>query len=166
MVSASWTRRKSSNRSACEPRAPRCTSEINKVRKRRSGLSSLTESLPIRAPLTDSHDSDVTGANSCLCAAFSTRIGPLTAQVAIAAGYDNQATRNVDPGSCGGVNHSAKLLIRAAGLHSSIALRTDIALQIRARNTGRHAQGFAEAPQHRARPLSGVADEPALKRLG
>jgi hypothetical protein len=42
--------RKSSNRSACEPRAPRWTSEINKVRKRRSGLSSLEESLPIPVP--------------------------------------------------------------------------------------------------------------------
>src|SRR5204863_10102543 len=57
MVSASWVLRKSSNRSACEPRAPRWTSEMNKVRQRRSGLSSLKESLPMHVPLTDSHDS-------------------------------------------------------------------------------------------------------------
>src|SRR6516162_11305595 len=61
MVSASWLRRKSSNLSACEPRAPRWTSEINKVRKRRSGLPSLTASLPMNAALTDSHDKGMTG---------------------------------------------------------------------------------------------------------
>src|SRR6266498_1718442 len=60
MVSASWVLRKSSNCSACEPRAPRWTSEINKVRKRRSGLSSLKESLPIPVHLTDSCDRAMT----------------------------------------------------------------------------------------------------------
>src|SRR6478672_13299560 len=60
MVSASWLRRKSSNRSACEPRAPRWTSEMNKVRKRRSGHSSLKGSLPMRRDLTDSHDKAMT----------------------------------------------------------------------------------------------------------
>src|SRR4030081_3514002 len=60
MVSASWLRRKSSNRSACEPRAPRWTSEINKVRKRRSGHSSLIASLPMREQLADFHDSAMT----------------------------------------------------------------------------------------------------------
>src|SRR5712675_1790959 len=60
MVSASWLLRKSSTRSACEPRAPRWTSEINKVRKRRSGLSSLEESLPIPVHLTDSCDRAMT----------------------------------------------------------------------------------------------------------
>src|ERR1700743_2858315 len=60
MVSASWTRRKSSKRSACEPRAPRWTSEINKVRKRRSGLSSLISSLPMREHLARSHDNVMT----------------------------------------------------------------------------------------------------------
>src|SRR5271167_3268946 len=56
MVSASWLFRKSSNRSACEPRAPRWTSEINKVRNRRSGNSSLIEPLPMREQVTESHD--------------------------------------------------------------------------------------------------------------
>src|ERR1700753_1590385 len=60
MVSASWMRRKSRNRSACEPRAPRWTSEINKVRKRRSGLSSLISSLPMREHLAKSHDNWMT----------------------------------------------------------------------------------------------------------
>src|SRR5882757_5111281 len=60
MVSASWVRRKSSSRSACEPRAPRWTSEINKVRKRRSGHSSLIPSLPMRERLADSHDTAMT----------------------------------------------------------------------------------------------------------
>src|ERR1700753_10584 len=60
MVSASCTRRKSRNRSACEPRAPRWTSEINKVRKRRSGLSSLISSLPMREHLAKSHDNWMT----------------------------------------------------------------------------------------------------------
>src|SRR5882724_4824132 len=60
MVSASWLRRKSSNRSACEPRAPRWTSEINKVRKRRSGHSSLITSLPMREQLSEFHDSVMT----------------------------------------------------------------------------------------------------------
>src|SRR5882757_3518244 len=60
MVSASWERRKSSSRSACEPRAPRWTSEINKVRKRRSGLSSLEESLPMPVHLPDSCDKAMT----------------------------------------------------------------------------------------------------------
>src|SRR5256714_6459256 len=48
MVSASWPRRKSNNRSACEPRAPRWTSEINKVRKRRSRHSSLIAKSPCK----------------------------------------------------------------------------------------------------------------------
>src|SRR3981189_40769 len=60
MVSASWLRRKSSNRSACDPRAPRWTSEVNKVRKRRSGHSSLKEALPMRRHLTPSHDKAMT----------------------------------------------------------------------------------------------------------
>src|ERR1700710_298002 len=60
MVSASWLRRKSSNRSACEPRAPRWTSEINNVRKRRSGHSSLIPSLPMRERLADFHDGAMT----------------------------------------------------------------------------------------------------------
>src|ERR1700676_5189005 len=60
MVSASWVLRQYSNRSACEPRAPRWTSEINKVRKRRSGLSSLIASLPMREQLADSRDSAMT----------------------------------------------------------------------------------------------------------
>src|SRR6266481_4175336 len=60
MVSASWLLRKSSNRSACEPRAPRWTSEINKVRKRRSGLSSLEESLPMPVHLPDPCDKAMT----------------------------------------------------------------------------------------------------------
>src|SRR5476649_280176 len=60
MVSASWQRRKSSNRSACEPRAPRWTSEINKVRKRRSGHPSLITSLPMREQLAESHDRAMT----------------------------------------------------------------------------------------------------------
>src|SRR5581483_9126303 len=96
MVSASWIRRKSSNRSVCEPRAPRCTSEINRVRKRRSGLSSLTESLPIRAPLTDSHDSamtcDGTHQVPSLRGSFR-RITPLTPWLAIAARCDSEATK-------------------------------------------------------------------------
>src|SRR3979411_1005185 len=52
--------KKSSNCSACEPRAPRWTSEINKVRKRRSGLSSLEESLPMPVHLPDSCDKAMT----------------------------------------------------------------------------------------------------------
>ncbi|MGB6394191.1 MAG: hypothetical protein WBF73_00735, partial [Bradyrhizobium sp.] len=36
------------------------TSEINKVRKRRSGLSSLIEALPMYADLTDSNDRAMT----------------------------------------------------------------------------------------------------------
>src|ERR1700756_2368143 len=106
MVSASWLRKKSSSLSAGEPRAPRWTSEINKVRKRRSGLSSLTESLPIHAPLTDSHDRAMTGHHSPVgrqslsSRSFSARIGRSNIQVAIAAGYDNQATRRVDPEDC------------------------------------------------------------------
>src|SRR5260370_32299590 len=56
MVSASWLRRKSSNSSACEPRAPGWTSNINKVRKRRSGHSSLIAWLPMREQLTESCD--------------------------------------------------------------------------------------------------------------
>src|SRR5712691_11174326 len=41
---------------------------MNKVRKRRSGISSLKESLPMHVPLTDSHDSPMTvrAAVSCL----------------------------------------------------------------------------------------------------
>src|SRR3974390_1189829 len=35
-VSASWWRRKSSSRSAWEPRGPRCTSEMNNARYRRT----------------------------------------------------------------------------------------------------------------------------------
>src|SRR5882757_2447642 len=60
MVLASWVRRKSSNRSACEPRAPRWTSEINKVRKRLSGHSSLIPSLPMRERVPDFHDGAMT----------------------------------------------------------------------------------------------------------
>src|SRR6266404_8410848 len=60
MVSASWPRRKSSNRSACAPRAPRWTSDINKVRKRLPGHSSLIASLPMREQLTESRDSVMT----------------------------------------------------------------------------------------------------------
>src|SRR5205085_6669496 len=87
MVSASWLLRKSSKRSACEPRAPRWTSEINKVRKRRSGLSSL-ESLPIPAHLTDFCDSAMT----VHATDSPTRINAAPLLSRIAARCDRQAT--------------------------------------------------------------------------
>src|SRR5439155_5816771 len=90
MVSASWLLRKYSNRSACEPRAPRWTSEINKVRKRRSGLSSLKESLPIPAHLTDFCDRAMT-----VHAAITPRESmPRPLCLRIAARCDKQATRD------------------------------------------------------------------------
>src|SRR5271169_3265560 len=101
MVSASWPFRKSSNRSACEPRAPRWTSEINKVRKRRSGLSSLIESLPMNAHLTDSHDRAMTteAAHGTANHAHPAgpRISPARVYSRIAALRDNQATWIVIP---------------------------------------------------------------------
>src|ERR1700742_2361514 len=122
MVSASWVRRKSSNRSACEPRAPRWTSEINKVRKRRSGLSSLIESLPIGEPIIQFRDnamtscaangtlykgrpacrdrtartSDVPQAGGPSTTDTSDRIGRVFAQAAITVLYDNQATATAE----------------------------------------------------------------------
>src|ERR1700733_7087485 len=95
MVSASWLRRKSSNRSACEPRAPRWTSEINKVRKRRSGHSSLIASIPMREQLADSRD----GVMTIHAADATTRIGHLLSGKRIAAGCDNQATASPAPGT-------------------------------------------------------------------
>src|SRR6188508_1499975 len=88
MVSASWVLRKSSNCSACEPRAPRCTSEINKVRKRRSGLSSLKESLPIPVHLTDFCDRAMT----YYATDGPTRISAAPLSSRIAAPCDRQAT--------------------------------------------------------------------------
>src|SRR6516162_4804799 len=99
MVSASWLRRKSSNLSACEPRAPRWTSEINKVRKRRSGLSSLTASLPMNAPLTDSHDKGMTGRGTAQRRPEAVLAQPCDANQTftlagdLAVRCDNQATR-------------------------------------------------------------------------
>src|SRR5258708_22984453 len=90
MVSASWLRRKSSNRSACEPRAPRWTSEMNKVRKRRSGHSSLIVQLPMREQLADFHDSVMTAH-----AAAGTSI-IRSARWRIAAPCDNGATGACD----------------------------------------------------------------------
>src|SRR6266567_8090948 len=92
MVSASWLLRKSSNRSACEPRAPRWTSEINKVRKRRSGLSSREESLPIPVHLTDCCDRAMTSGAADSPREPTTRIDDAPLASRITARYDNPAT--------------------------------------------------------------------------
>src|ERR1700730_11310446 len=115
MVSASWLRRKSSNRSACEPRAPRWTSEINKVRKGRSGLSSLIESLPMNAHLTDSHDRAMTteaarGTAKMLVQQARESV-PARVYPRIAALHDNQATPTIIPLRAR-VNHRQRLLKR------------------------------------------------------
>src|SRR3954451_6846242 len=89
MVSASWVLRKSSNRSACEPRAPRWTSEINKVRKHRSGLSSREESLPMPVHLPDSCDRAMT----IVATDGPARINDAPLQKRKAARCDSEATR-------------------------------------------------------------------------
>src|SRR6188472_1425565 len=97
MVSASWLLRKSSNRSACEPRAPRWTSEMNKVRKRRSGLSSLEESLPIQVHLTDSRDTAMTSGAADGPGDPVSGINDAPPRLRITARCDNQATSTVVP---------------------------------------------------------------------
>src|SRR5438132_2588764 len=113
MVSASWLLRKSSNCSACEPRAPRWTSEINKVRKRRSGLSSLIESLPMDAHLTDSHDRAMTTEavhGTANADPAGTRISPHSRLIANSSATRQSGDAIVIAAQTVAVNHGQRLL--------------------------------------------------------
>src|SRR5437868_1599187 len=113
MVSASCALRKSSNCSACEPRAPRWTSEINKVRKRRSGLSSLIESLPMDAHLTDSHDRAMTTEavhGTANADPAGTRISPHSRLIANSSATRQSGDAIVIAAQTVAVNHGQRLL--------------------------------------------------------
>src|ERR1700730_10257571 len=149
MVSASWLRRKSSNRSAWEPRAPRWTLEINKVRKRPPGLSSLLESLSMKAHLTESHDRAMTteaarGTAKMLVQQARESV-PARVCPRIAAPHDNQATPTIIPLRAR-VNHRQRLPKRHRSTFPRRHAPELCPKNGRSRNRGRRESRVLDAP--------------------